>query len=356
MANNQMESLMSLLSSNPDTTALVANVIFESTNYAGVERPMSKAHPDKDIRGTFGHEFNRKISEDHVKDLVKVLSDDIQKGGDGFMSHLPILLSAPIQEGAKAKIIDGQHRFEALCRINEARALVGEDPLPFYYTIHFSKVGVKDIAGINSSGASWRLSSYVEAYAKDGNEAYQRLIEINTNYGLPYTAFTEGRASQMGVTHLFTGNLKNGTFKFLKYDALIKFLDDAKDLVDEVTKTFRESDRPYHTREIKKWKLTMTYRFVWSLYKAYSIKGFDKTRFRMKLLELAATCDQKLLGLTNTTGSMAEAFLLIYNNRPRDNRFAFRAKDLMFSDKRDSANVQDTSFDALQIVQKDIPR
>jgi len=358
MANNQMDSLMSLLNSNPDTLASVSNVIFESTNYELVERPMSKAHPDteKVVGEGYGYEFNRGVNEDHVRKLVKDLGADIARGGDGFARHLPILLSAPPEEGTKAKILDGQHRFEAMCRINEARQIAGQERLPFFYTIHFAPVGVKDIAGINSTSRTWRLADYVKAFAASGNESYKRLIEIQETYGVPFTAFTEKRAEAIGVDHLFSGDVKDGTFRFHQYETVIKFLDEAKDLTDEVTQTFREGAIAYPNREVKKWKLTMSFRFVWALYRAYKIKGFDKARFRMKLTNLAEIGSSKILGLTNTTGSLATAFLLVYNDRPRDIKYAYRAKDLMFKPMTDSDGVQDTSFNALQIVQKDIPR
>jgi hypothetical protein len=366
--NSNIQKLMALISTNPDQGSTIENVVFSSTNYDIVERPLSKSHPHARLRKTladvkdensngYGFDFNREVNEASVKKHLASFEKDLRRGGSGFAPNFPLTFAAPREAGEKFKIIDGQHRFEALCRLNDARAIAGDDPIPFYYTIRFQEVTVEDLSGINSIAANWRLASHVKSYATKGKDAYKRLIELHDEFEIPYTAFDHAKNRSMEMQHLFRGDLKAGTFEFVQYSKLKNFLDDAKEIVDAANDAYRAGRATYPKRDVVKWKMKLTYRIAWSLYHLSRLKGFDKTRLRMNLSALAERGDAKILGITNTTGALDQAFIAIYNySTAGTNRKIQNHKgDLVFKNETDNMRQLKTGLDQLMILEKDIP-
>lgn len=94
---------------------------------------------------------NRELSEFNVKAIVKNIKTN------GLKPTIVIV-------NEKMEVIDGQHRIEALKRLN----------LPVYYQIH-EGLDLSDCIAMNTSGVNWKAEDYIDSYAEMGNEHYINL-------------------------------------------------------------------------------------------------------------------------------------------------------------------------------------
>lgn len=110
-------------------------------------------------------ESNRKINGG----LVARLKDSIHK--IGYIESKPILVTKNME------IIDGQHRFYA-CK---------ELKLPVVFSINNSESDINEIVtGLNSTQLIWRLSDYIEHYAKLGVKYHKTVLDFEQkhHYGI----------------------------------------------------------------------------------------------------------------------------------------------------------------------------
>jgi ParB-like nuclease domain len=95
---------------------------------------------------------NRDIIEPHVKTLMQSIKTR------NMLEFRPILVNK------KMGVVDGQHRLEA------AKRLV----IPVYYTI-CETAKIEDVMILNLTQRNWNAHDYVNYYAENGNENYDRL-------------------------------------------------------------------------------------------------------------------------------------------------------------------------------------
>lgn len=105
---------------------------------------------------------NRKPSEAHVKKLTKAISENPK-----LSQYDPILVNS------KYEVIDGQHRLEALKRLDQ----------PVHY-IRAKKLKLKDVQALNSNQKVWSPLDYAKSYAELGIEDYEIYIEYKHKYKL----------------------------------------------------------------------------------------------------------------------------------------------------------------------------
>ena len=101
---------------------------------------------------------NRDIPESRISKIV----DSIQKIG---WIHNPIIVNE------KMEVIDGQGRLTALQRLK----------LPVEYIIA-PGAGNRECIYMNMNMVNWKLPDFVKSYAEQGNENYQRLVDLMDKY------------------------------------------------------------------------------------------------------------------------------------------------------------------------------
>lgn len=138
-------------------------------------------------------DWNRDINRKHVEELKL----SIDKGE--YIN--------PILVNKNYEILDGQHRFIAKKELG----------LPIQYIIETNDDDHRDaIKTLNSKSLSWKISDYVDAYAKDGNENYQMILELKKSYPkLKYNTvyFNLFSASQKSIVN---GKIKISDFEKVK--------------------------------------------------------------------------------------------------------------------------------------------
>lgn len=96
---------------------------------------------------------NRKISQSHVRDFIKLIQDG---------KFLP----TPIIVNEKFEIIDGQHRFIALRETNQ---------LVYYVVV--DKSNLQTTIDLNRNSKNWVPMDYISSYAEQGNLDYKVLLD-----------------------------------------------------------------------------------------------------------------------------------------------------------------------------------
>jgi hypothetical protein len=107
---------------------------------------------------------NRPINEAHVNALVRSISLSPET-----MENSPILVNE------RMEIIDGQHRVEALRKLE----------MPVHYTIG-AGLGLKDVQILNSGSKPWGPVDYASSWSEYGNENYLFYLKLKDDYNLPH--------------------------------------------------------------------------------------------------------------------------------------------------------------------------
>lgn len=131
---------------------------------------------------------NRTINKAQVKKLV-----------DSFGEDPSLAISVPIVVNEKFEIIDGQHRFQALKKLN----------LPISYQ-KIKGLDLKSVQIVNSSTKVWSPMDFAKSFSELGNKHYKSYIEFKNKYHLTHTtllAFLAGFSSSNNTTTRFRKGL-----------------------------------------------------------------------------------------------------------------------------------------------------
>lgn len=109
---------------------------------------------------------NRTVGEKRIGKIM----ESIQKVG---------YVISPIIVNQNYEIIDGQGRLEALRRLM----------LPVYY-IKVYGIGFNECVAMNINNTNWSLRDYMESYAQQGNETYQKIIDLADKYHVSFNTVT----------------------------------------------------------------------------------------------------------------------------------------------------------------------
>ncbi len=186
-----------------------------AVNYEIIENKIDDESPI--IESTIEHgafktlEGNRKISENHVKNLME------------FIKKRNLLKYNPILVNENYEIIDGQHRLEA------AKAL----KIPVYYILG-EGLSYKDAGVLNACSDDWEFKEYLDIYLKNGHEEYIKLYNFKKVHNLNLKRFQYLMSKEQ--KQIFDEKFKVGTFviiddlneisdKIKKIDGIIEFLE-----------------------------------------------------------------------------------------------------------------------------------
>lgn len=147
---------------------------------------------------------------------------------------------SPILVNEKFEVIDGQHRLQALKDMQ----------LPVYYMMQ-EGIGIEECQSMNTGQSNWGAIDYVYSYAENGNENYQRLASLLTNYKKDFglegvCAFTLPIRISLGR---YTNEIKTGCVKLSeeKYELTKKRLESAIALGFNTLRTMN-SDKKFYAR------------------------------------------------------------------------------------------------------------
>lgn len=158
---------------------------------------------------------NRAISKPLVARLKKSLSE----------KQIP----TPLVVDEYYRVIDGQHRFEALKSLG----------LPVYYII-VTNISLNDVHVLNTIGSKWTINEYLAAYSNLGLEEYIYLAKVakNTGIGLQVLLSIENFSAKESNTGSFQGHkykdkFNNGEFKITnkpKFEYVLNCLNEIRQL------------------------------------------------------------------------------------------------------------------------------
>lgn len=229
------------------------NEVFETTNYSIFKFS----------------EFNRNVV--YRKDLM----DEAKRG-----------FIAPIIVNEKFVVIDGQSRLK--------HAEYAQVPIKYMVVDGLTE---KDIIRMNTTQLSWSIKDYIQSYANEGNEEYQKLIVLLNNY-----KFTSGSIAAISLGIGETGGkvtniLKNGEFKFVNYEKTVQFLE-------------------YYNRFIQETTINNYGKLLLAVNQICRIKKFDTERLIKKVKESRNKDD---LNTSLSKNEYIEILLDMYNNKTRAN-------------------------------------
>ena len=226
---------------------------------------------------------NRVVAPKNVENKKELLEKN------GFKSTNPVIINQ------KGQMIDGQHRRLAAEELN----------MPFKFTIDVAVKAEESLQAtieLNNSGKPWVTLDYINAYAENGNEEYEKLLalceELDLNMSKTLILYLGAKANNE-----FQKSIAKGVFKFDKNKAQLarnrkKELDLLSDLVTQRYKKLVES-QPFYCAYLE---LSRKENFKFKVLK----EQFDKMRYTV--------LDRK---------NLMETLIETYNMQRRTNRISY---------------------------------
>jgi hypothetical protein len=132
---------------------------------------------------------NRSVKKRHVQRLI-----------NSFKTNPKLVITRPVLVNEKMQIIDGQHRVQA-CEFLK---------LPVYFIIAPDlNIGTAQL--LNVLQEPWSVMDYARSYAMEGNENYQKFLDLVEEHHLPAMVamvFLHGRRA-----HKLSRDFRSGNFK-----------------------------------------------------------------------------------------------------------------------------------------------
>ena len=226
---------------------------------------------------------NRVVAPKNVENKKELLEKN------GFKSTNPVIINQ------KGQMIDGQHRRLAAEELN----------MPFKFTIDVAVKAEESLQAtieLNNSGKPWVTLDYINAYAENGNEEYEKLLalceELDLNMSKTLILYLGAKANNE-----FQKSIAKGVFKFDENKAQLarnrkKELDLLSDLVTQRYKKLVES-QPFYCAYLE---LSRKENFKFKVLK----EQFDKMRYTV--------LDRK---------NLMETLIETYNMQRRTNRISY---------------------------------
>ena len=248
----------------------------------------------------FMKEGNRPIDLDHVKQLK-------ERMGEKFLRTIIIV-------NKFMEIIEGQHRYSAIKRINEDNVIKGLPLISIEFVV-CENYGVEECCEYNGKGKNWTNKNITEGGKILKIEEYEIYDEFVKKYNLPHNV-------TIGLLTGETTNAKNSyEFKNLKLKIvdINSSLDKANKIVEIVNTgiiPIGKSDQPISV-------------FGLALLDIFNVEGYDHNRMVSKCKEYVQRENKSLRRLTNITEPLIE-FEDIYNHKEK-------SKTLFISEKKKNA-------------------
>jgi len=240
-------------------------------NYTQNE-PMAKnstqVHTTKDYFQFKSIDGNRTKNNLHVKRLLKSMEEN-------YLFNVIIV-------NEKNEIIDGQHRFECIKKLN----------LPMHYIV-CNGYGLNEVHRLNANSANWKITDFLSAYCDLEIEDYLIFRDFKNKYGFGINEC---------FTLLVTGGYSGESYKiFASGKMKIKSLSDAERKANLILST-----APYYKGYSRRY-------YVMALNTLINKSQFDFNEFIQKLKQQPTT----LVDCTSTE-SYIELIEEIYNYRRRE--------------------------------------
>lgn len=151
----------------------------------------------------FREDNRARVEPSHVRTLVKSIQSR------NMLEYKPIIVNENYE------VVDGQHRLLAAKELN----------VPIYYVIEpeFTTIDMIHL----QTQKQWKTEDYINAYAKNGNQEYQRVLDFSKENEVPLTvalALLGGRTSEQFK------KIKTGEFKYKSDKTSLMFLDYCRDI------------------------------------------------------------------------------------------------------------------------------
>jgi hypothetical protein len=245
----------------------------------------------------FMEEGNRPIDWDHVKQLK-------ERMGEKFLRTIIIV-------NKFMEIIEGQHRYSAIKRINEENEIKGLPLISIEFVV-CENYGVEECCEYNGKGKNWTNKNITEGGKILKIEEYEIYDEFVKKYNLPHNV-------TIGLLTGETTNAKNSyEFKNLKLKIvdINSSLDKANKIVEIVNTgiiPIGKSDQPISV-------------FGLALLDIFNVEDYDHNRMVTKCKEYVQRENKSLRRLTNITEPLIE-FEEVYNYKEK-------SKTLFISEKK----------------------
>lgn len=221
--------------------------------FRGTDRPIRKGSIVNEVLKTDDYsifrlsKFNRNVI--FRKEMLK-------QAEEGFI--------APIIVNEKMIVIDGQNR---LLHSKEAG-------VPVEYII---KEGLTedDIVRMNTVQKPWSLTNYIEAFANQGLNEYEKLIDLINRKLSSVTNTIQFAVDYPTARQMGSEVIKTGDFQFYNYDKTIEFL--------RYSERFRK-----HTKTPKRSRVES------ALYELFRLKEIDQNRVIDKVIQTGIAEDIKI--------------------------------------------------------------
>src|SRR5699024_5197688 len=189
---------------------------------------------------------------------------------------------APLIVNGEMILIDGQNRLHH-------SMMVGA---PVKYIID-ETLTVDDIARMNTNQEKWSLLDWIESYANEGREEYEKLIHIlNTHYS--DASLVSGLCINVTSTSEARKAVMSGDFKIKNYENIISFFQ-------------------YLNRFLEETKANKNSPTTKAAYQLFRLKKFDKDRLIKKVR--TTRFDEELRDKRLTQTAVLQGLLNAYNDR-----------------------------------------
>lgn len=131
---------------------------------------------------------NRTLSQPHIKRLLEAIQDSPET-----ITFNPIIVND------RMEVIDGQHRLEAIKKLN----------LPVHY-VKVSDIGLDTVQKLNSVSKTWTPMDFAKSFAENGNDNYAVYIDFKNEFKLNHETLMRYLSQDYPST---TTSFKAGQFK-----------------------------------------------------------------------------------------------------------------------------------------------
>lgn len=156
---------------------------------------------------------NRNVSQPHVKRLLEAIKNDPKT-----ITYNPIVVNS------KMEVIDGQHRLEAIKKVD----------LPVYYIV-VDDLGLETVQKLNSVSKMWSPMDYAKSFAENGNEDYRIYIDFKVRFKFNHDVVMQ----YLSLNEPMTGAMfKQGKFTIpnvARSFELATYLQDLQQFYDRIT-------------------------------------------------------------------------------------------------------------------------
>ena len=245
----------------------------------------------------FMKEGNRPIDWGHVKQLKERMSEK-------FLRTIIIV-------NKYMEIIEGQHRYTAIKKINEENTSKGLPLLPIEFVI-CENYGIEECCEYNGKGKNWTLKNITEGGKILKIEEYEIYDEFIKKFNLPHNV-TIGLLTGQTSNAKYSNEFKNLKLKIVDINTSLDRANKIIDIVNTGVIPIGHSDQPISV-------------FGLALLDIFNVEEYDHKRMIRKCREYVEREKKPLRRLTNITEPLIE-FEEVYN-------FKEKSKILFISEKK----------------------